>query len=73
MEKKIRQNGKIKKIPQNFDPKEYLNYFIRECKIKEDEKTKASTTDETIINSIVGKKEEEMKWKLKIMRRTFIP
>ena len=61
MEKKIRQNGKIKKIPQNFDPKEYLNYFIRECKIKENEKTKASTTDEIIIIPFQVKKEEEMK------------
>ena len=51
-----KNENKIKFIPQKFNPKKYLNYFINECQKREEERTRASTTIDGQINAILNKK-----------------
>ena len=73
-EKEAKRNGVIIKIPQKFDPHKYLKYFINKCKLKEEDKTKATTTalsaDEKI-NIILNKKRNKMERRLEEYENNF--
>ena len=58
IKKKVKdtKNNKIKISPQKFNPKKYLDYFLKECQKREEENTKASTTMDGQIHYTVFKK-----------------